>query len=130
MECIRVKSGGTASTFLRAPSLSSAEKSPAFTSAAVNSVVGEPAAKNRSMPMILLASTHSGPVAICLRRLPAMTCAPGHKTGPGPGGRLFATMDVLLLHRIHFAFTVPFHYLFPQLTMGLALLIRVLHTLF
>jgi cytochrome d ubiquinol oxidase subunit I len=38
-------------------------------------------------------------------------------------------MDVLLLHRVHFAFTVTFHYLFPQLTMGLALLIVVLKTL-
>ena len=38
-------------------------------------------------------------------------------------------MDVLLLHRIHFAFTITFHYLFPQLTMGLALLIVVLKTL-
>ena len=28
-----------------------------------------------------------------------------------------------LIHRLHFAFTVTFHYLFPQLTMGLALLI-------
>ena len=37
-------------------------------------------------------------------------------------------MDVLLLHRIHFAFTVTIHYLFPQLTMGLALLIVVLKT--
>ncbi|MGA8621328.1 MAG: cytochrome ubiquinol oxidase subunit I [Candidatus Sulfotelmatobacter sp.] len=35
-------------------------------------------------------------------------------------------MDALLLHRIHFAFTITFHYLFPQLTMGLALLIVVL----
>src|ERR1039458_2133825 len=133
MECIRVKSGGTASTFLRAPSLSSAEKSPAFTSAAVNSVVGEPAAKNRPMPMVLLASAHSGPVAVCLRRLPAPTscyalCSRS-QTGRGPGGKLFATMDVLLLHRVHFAFTVTFHYLFPQLTMGLALLIVVLKTL-
>jgi len=31
-----------------------------------------------------------------------------------------------LIHRLHFAFTVTFHYLFPQLTMGLALLIVVL----
>jgi cytochrome bd ubiquinol oxidase subunit I len=38
-------------------------------------------------------------------------------------------MDALLLHRIHFAFTITFHYLFPQLTMGLALLIVVLKTL-
>jgi len=32
----------------------------------------------------------------------------------------------LLWHRIQFAFTVTYHYLFPQLTMGLALLIVVL----
>lgn len=38
-------------------------------------------------------------------------------------------MDALLLHRIHFAFTVIYHYLFPQLTMGLALLIVVLKTI-
>jgi cytochrome bd ubiquinol oxidase subunit I len=38
-------------------------------------------------------------------------------------------MNVLLLHRIHFAFTVTYHYLFPQLTMGLALLIVVLKTI-
>jgi cytochrome d ubiquinol oxidase subunit I len=37
-------------------------------------------------------------------------------------------MDALLLHRFHFAFTVTFHYLFPQLTMGLALLIVALKT--
>jgi cytochrome bd ubiquinol oxidase subunit I len=33
-----------------------------------------------------------------------------------------------IIHRLHFAFTVTFHYLFPQLTMGLALLIVVLKT--
>jgi cytochrome bd ubiquinol oxidase subunit I len=38
-------------------------------------------------------------------------------------------MDILTLHRIHFAFTITFHYLFPQLTMGLALLIVVMKTL-
>lgn len=38
-------------------------------------------------------------------------------------------MTALLLDRIHFAFTITFHYLFPQLTMGLALLIVVLKTL-
>ncbi len=37
-------------------------------------------------------------------------------------------MDALLLHRLHFAFTVTYHYLFPQLTMGLALLIVALKT--
>ncbi len=35
-------------------------------------------------------------------------------------------MDRLLLDRIQFAFTITYHYLFPQLTMGLALLIVVL----
>src|SRR5215475_14253212 len=38
-------------------------------------------------------------------------------------------MDALLVDRIHFAFTITFHYLFPQLTMGLSLLIVVLKTL-
>jgi cytochrome bd ubiquinol oxidase subunit I len=37
-------------------------------------------------------------------------------------------MDPLVMHRIHFGFTATFHYLFPQLTMGLALLIVVLKT--
>jgi cytochrome d ubiquinol oxidase subunit I len=37
--------------------------------------------------------------------------------------------DLLLVHRLHFAFTITFHYLFPQLTMGLALLIAILETL-
>ncbi len=34
--------------------------------------------------------------------------------------------DALLLHRLQFAFTISFHYLFPQLTMGLALLIVIM----
>jgi cytochrome bd ubiquinol oxidase subunit I len=35
-------------------------------------------------------------------------------------------MDALFVDRLQFAFTVSFHYLFPQLTMGLALLIVIL----
>ena len=38
-------------------------------------------------------------------------------------------MDALTRHRLHFAFTVTYHYLFPQLTMGLALLIVVMKTI-
>ena len=39
-------------------------------------------------------------------------------------------MDSALdVHRLHFAFTVTFHYLFPQLTMGLAILILILKTI-
>lgn len=38
-------------------------------------------------------------------------------------------MDAQVLHRIHFAYTATFHYLFPQLTMGLALLIFILKTI-
>src|SRR6188508_234073 len=34
--------------------------------------------------------------------------------------------DPVLWHRLQFAFTIIYHYLFPQLTMGLALLIVVL----
>ena len=37
--------------------------------------------------------------------------------------------SALLVHRLHFAFTVTFHYLFPQLTMGLAPLIVVFKTI-
>jgi cytochrome d ubiquinol oxidase subunit I len=38
-------------------------------------------------------------------------------------------LDALTAHRLQFAFTVTYHYLFPQLTMGLALLIVILKTL-
>ena len=38
-------------------------------------------------------------------------------------------MDPVVLSRIHFAFTIIYHYLFPPLTMGLALLLLVLKTL-
>ena len=38
-------------------------------------------------------------------------------------------MDIALFyHRFHFAFTISYHYLFPQLTMGLGLLIVILKT--
>ena len=37
--------------------------------------------------------------------------------------------SALLIHRLHFAFTITYHYLFPQLTMGLAPLIVALKTL-
>src|ERR1700719_1377782 len=36
--------------------------------------------------------------------------------------------EALSVHRLHFAFTVTFHYIFPQLTMGLALLLVYLKT--
>src|ERR1035438_9111321 len=38
-------------------------------------------------------------------------------------------MNALAIDRLQFAFTVTFHYLFPQLTMGLALLIVILKTM-
>ncbi len=39
-------------------------------------------------------------------------------------------MDTALgIHRFHFAFTITYHYIFPQLTMGLALLIVILKVL-
>ena len=37
--------------------------------------------------------------------------------------------EALFIHRLHFAFTVTYHYVFPQLTMGLAPLLVVLKTL-
>ncbi len=36
--------------------------------------------------------------------------------------------QALDVHRLQFAFTVTFHYIFPQLTMGLALLLVYLKT--
>jgi len=38
-------------------------------------------------------------------------------------------MDPVFWHRLQFGFTITFHYLFPQLTLGLALLIFVMKTL-
>ncbi len=37
--------------------------------------------------------------------------------------------EALTVHRLQFAFTVTFHYIFPQITMGLALLIFILKSL-
>jgi cytochrome d ubiquinol oxidase subunit I len=37
-----------------------------------------------------------------------------------------AVDDALFWHRFQFGFTVTFHYIFPQLTMGLAFLIVLL----
>src|SRR5260370_6365997 len=37
--------------------------------------------------------------------------------------------DAVLTHRLHFGFTITYHYLCPQATMGLALLIVVLKSL-
>jgi len=37
--------------------------------------------------------------------------------------------SALAIHRLHFAFTITYHYLFPQLTMGLALLLVIFKTL-
>jgi cytochrome d ubiquinol oxidase subunit I len=38
--------------------------------------------------------------------------------------------DALFMHRLHFAFTITYHYLFPQLTMGLAPLIVIFKTMY
>jgi hypothetical protein len=49
--------------------------------------------------------------------------------GTGWGCKAKKPMDALTADRIQFAFTLVFHYLFPQLTMGLALLILILKTI-
>jgi cytochrome bd ubiquinol oxidase subunit I len=36
--------------------------------------------------------------------------------------------DALIVHRLQFAFTITYHYLFPQLTMGLALVLFLMKT--
>ena len=40
-----------------------------------------------------------------------------------------AVTDPLVWHRLQFAFTIVYHYLFPQLTMGLALLVAIMKAL-
>src|SRR6202161_4078960 len=37
--------------------------------------------------------------------------------------------DALFVHRLHFAFTITFPYIFPKLTMGLVLLIFIMKTI-
>src|SRR3989475_2101149 len=58
-------------------------------------------------------------------RRPEPTIGTGLWRPPGRRGR---AMDAITAHRIHFAFTATYHYLFPPLTMGLALLIVILHS--
>jgi cytochrome bd ubiquinol oxidase subunit I len=43
-------------------------------------------------------------------------------------GHLTGVEQALDIHRLQFAFTITFHYIFPQLTMGLALLLLYLKT--
>src|SRR6201984_3067798 len=43
-------------------------------------------------------------------------------------GHLTGVEQALDVHRLQFAFTITFHYIFPQLTMGLALLLVYLKT--
>src|ERR1022692_5168907 len=51
------------------------------------------------------------------------------RRGLAPKGNTILAMDsALFVHRLHFAFTITYHYLFPQLTMGLSLLIVILKT--
>jgi Cytochrome bd terminal oxidase subunit I len=52
-----------------------------------------------------------------------------HTGACGKFGEKILMESALLVHRLHFAFTVTYHYLFPQLTVGLAPLIVVLKTL-
>jgi cytochrome bd ubiquinol oxidase subunit I len=57
----------------------------------------------------------------------------GSRRGPAKQTRSFrsqALEDPTLISRWQFAFTIVYHYLFPQLTMGLALLLVVLKTLY
>src|ERR1700682_5131468 len=48
-----------------------------------------------------------------------------HRKESPRGAAMGQAVDI---HRLHFAFTITFHYIFPQLTMGLALLLVYLKT--
>src|SRR6201988_1026077 len=52
-----------------------------------------------------------------------------HTGACGKFGEKILMESALLIHRLQFAFTVTYHYLFPQLTMGLAPLIVILKTI-
>jgi cytochrome bd ubiquinol oxidase subunit I len=53
---------------------------------------------------------------------------PSTRSEPKSNTENEAQMETLAAHRLQFAFTITYHYLFPQLTMGLALLIFLLKT--
>src|SRR5436190_20050128 len=53
--------------------------------------------------------------------------AGAHERGCGEGGS--QVNSATAMSRLQFAFTITYHYLFPQLTMGLALLIVILKTI-
>src|SRR5215470_16748562 len=53
----------------------------------------------------------------------------GPRSDTIPRGGVAGMEAALVFHRLQFAFTLVYHYLFPQLTMGLALLIAVMKSL-
>src|SRR5215510_12892175 len=53
----------------------------------------------------------------------------GPRSDTIPRGGVAGMEAALVFHRLQFAFTLVYHYLFPQLTMGLALLIVIMKTL-
>src|SRR5262252_9912391 len=53
----------------------------------------------------------------------------GPRSDTIPPGRVDGMESALVFHRLQFAFTLVYHYLFPQLTMGLALLIVIMKAL-
>ena len=56
-------------------------------------------------------------------------CADGRSSSIGPARKVGQIGRSRTIDRLHFAFTITFHYIFPQLTMGLALLLLILKTL-
>jgi len=61
--------------------------------------------------------------------LRARTCKACERVRQSPSEESMEDSAQFLVHRLHFAFTVTYHYLFPQLTMGLAPLIVALKTM-
>src|SRR5689334_14276314 len=61
--------------------------------------------------------------------LEGLECVRARRRGAAGAAGWRRTVDPLTLSRIQFAFTITYHYLFPPLTMGLALLIAILKTL-
>ena len=61
--------------------------------------------------------------------LRARTCNACERVRQSPSEESMEDSAQFLVHRLHFAFTITYHYLFPQLTMGLAPLIVALKTM-
>src|SRR5213594_2818592 len=82
--------------------------------------------RSRTSSARLSRSTSRSRTTRCIRSRPPPPLSRGSIRVSCPEG--WVMDSALAVHRLHFAFTITFHYIFPQLTMGLALLLVYLKT--